>query len=256
MAAPQAPSRRPESPAGGGDQASAASFPRGWRRIAAAAGAGLAAYLLALGWTIPAGTALPATPAIIASQGTIWRGQLTLADGSVARWRWAPLRSIASLGFAVDWTLTGAGTDLAGRARIRPATTLIEGAAGSASAALLSGLFPNLPFACTMPLTVAIDRFRIGGGTVPFLGAVRSSAGLCAPAAGGSATAVPPLELTGRPAGEGSEVLLVPIGQRRRTLADGALGADGRLSLRVTAQGAETLPFASTPGGLRLETGF
>lgn len=215
----------------------------------------MAAYLLALGWTIPAGTALPASPAIVASEGTIWRGGLTLADGSKARWRWAPLRSLAGFGFAVDWTLEGPGTDLAGRALVRPTTTLIEGAAGSAAGALVTGLFPNLPFACAMPLTVAIDRFRIGGGAVPFLGSIRSEAGQCA-AATGPAVPVPPLLLTATRAGEGSEVLLVPLGQRRRTLADGAIGPDGRLSLRVTAEGAETLPFASTPGGLRLETGF
>lgn len=211
------------------------------------------AYLASLAWTIPAEFALPAYPGVVSTSGTLWRGEAVLANGDRLAWRWAPLRSLVGFGFATDWTATGPETDLAGRALVRPGGLLIDQASGTATGSLLAAALPDLPFLCAMRMRVDLARLKTGGATQPLLGEIQTEPGSCTPKAGGTASFVPALAFSATRAGDGSELLLVPAGQRRRTLADGAIDAKGRVNLRVTPEGAALLPFASTPGGLRLE---
>ncbi|WCT72873.1 hypothetical protein PQ455_14695 [Sphingomonas naphthae] len=196
------------------------------------------------------------TPGIGAIGGTVWRGHATLIDGSRAEWRWAPLRSLTGLGFAADWTIAGSGNDLAGVAVIGMNTTTIEAASGTASGAVLAAALPYLHFTCAMPLQVNIKRIRIGGGSQGAEGEVNAGSGLCAPRGGGAATLTPSMVLSLTRVGSDSRILLVPAGQRRRTLAEGSLSEDGKLQLRVTPEGSQVLPFAAPAGGIGIETSF
>ncbi|PTQ09855.1 hypothetical protein CLG96_11845 [Sphingomonas oleivorans] len=178
-----------------------------------------------------------------------------MPGGARLGWRWAPLRSIARLGFALDWQTTGPGSDVAGQALIRADGVLLEQVSGQASGALLAAIAPDLPFSCDMPLNIDLRRAAIGGKAQGFTGQILSDAGTCGLKAGGVATAVAPLvAIAAQGPDQGSELTLAPQGQRRRKLIEGSVSPEGHLRLRVTADGAEALPFASTPGGLVLET--
>lgn len=177
-----------------------------------------------------------------------------LVDGSALEWRWSPLRSLIGFGFAADWDVAGAGTELAGRAVLRRHSTVVDEARGSAGGSLLAIVAPTLPFLCDIPMQITLDRAAIGGDDQGVQGEIRGSAGSCVAKAGGVTTIVPPLILSLRAVGNVSEIKLVPIGERRRTLAEGSLARDGRLLVRVTPDGAKVLPFASPPGGITIET--
>ena len=254
------PATRPPQPAGDpeilDDRPASQSSTRISRRAILFVATGVAAYLAALVWNIPASVALSRPAGIASLGGTLWRGRAILVDGESLEWRWAPLRSLVSLGFAADWAVSGPGTDLAGRALFGWDDTTIDTVSGSATGSLLAAALPGLPFLCGMPLQVSIDRVRIGGGDAALLGEVRSDAGMCAPKTGGAATAVPPLHLNLARLGNGSEILLAPLAQRRRILSQGALDRDGHLKLTVTPEGARALPFLAPPGGMAIETTF
>ena len=47
---------------------------------------------------------------------------------------------------------------------------------------------------------------------------------------------------------------LAAVGQPRTPFVMGGLDEAGKLQLIVTAEGAAALPFASTPGGMKIET--
>jgi hypothetical protein len=235
----------------------AAQLPSGVsKRTVAFVVTAVTAYLAALIWAIPASVVMPADAALGNVSGTLWRGSAALADGSRLEWRWAPLRSLVTLTFAADLTLIGAATDLAGRATLGPGSTTFDEVSGGASGAVLAAALPKLPFVCTMPLQVAIDRVRVGGGDQSLAGEIHSGTGLCAPRGGGAATLVPSMVLSLARSGQDSSILLVPAGQRRRTLLRGALAQDGRLHIEVTQDGARTLPFAAPPGGMAIDTQF
>ena len=212
------------------------------------------AYVAALVWNIPASVAITRPAGIASLGGTLWRGRAILVDGETLEWRWAPLRSLVRLVFAVDWTVAGPGIDLAGQASFGPDSTMIDEASGSATGALLAVAMPDLPFVCGMPLQATIRHIQFGGSAPMLDGEVRSDTGLCAPKSGGPATLLPALWLRLDRLGNGSELLLAPAAQRRHALVQGMLDRDSRLRLHVTAEGARTLPFVAPPGGLTLET--
>lgn len=216
------------------------------------AGVGAAGYLAALLAQVPAAFVIPRSATVAALGGTIWRGEAALAGGDRLSWRWAPLRSLARLGFAVDFDVAGTDTALAGRAVLGSGRVRLDDVAGTADARLLGAVLPSLPFRCAMPVTLTIERASFGGGARRLVGEGRSAAGACR--AGAAATPVAPLAFASRALGGVSEAVLTPLGQRRRTLATLRLAEDGRATIAVTREGATALPFAAPPGGLSIET--
>src|SRR4051812_8108290 len=73
------------------------------RRTLIFAGIGAGIYVLSLIATIPAQLAVPLADA----SGTIWHGSAPLGATNRIEWRWAPLRSLARLGFAADFIAEG-----------------------------------------------------------------------------------------------------------------------------------------------------
>lgn len=217
------------------------------RRLLAFGGIGLGVYLLTLLATMPARIVLP----LPGATGTIWHGSAPIDGGSRAEWRWSPLRSLAALGFAADFTVTGAQTALDGRALLRPGRVLIEDAKGSADAGLLALARPS--FTCAMRLQVDLARLSIGGGQQGADGHVRSEPGSCQPI-GGAPLAVPAMLFDVRQTPGMAVVNLAPAGERRNPFLVGGLGEDGKLRLIVTAEGAAALPFLAPPGGMKIET--
>lgn len=208
---------------------------------------GAAVYLLALVATIPAQLIVP----LPGATGTIWHGAAPLDAANRIEWRWAPLRSIARLGFAADVVAEGPQTSLAGRALLRPGRVLLDSVSGNADGALLALFRP--PFACTLRLQIDFDRAAIGGGDQGGQGRIRSEAGVCQGFGGQPPVSVPAMAFDIRQTPGLAVINLAPVGRPRTPFIVGGLSEAGHLNLIVTGEGAAALPFASTPGGMKLE---
>lgn len=221
------------------------------RRKLTFAGVGLGAFLAALIATIPAAVVIDRDATILARAGTIWSGEVALAGGDRLSWKWAPLRSLINLGFAVDWQVTGPESDLAGRA-VLGGEVQVDTVSGRAGGGLIGAVAPYLPFRCVAPLQIEIAR----ASATRMEGEIRSAAGSCSPKTGGAAIAVPALLLTARPVGEDSMIVVAPAGQPQRRIVDATLADNGRMKLVITPDGARVLPFAVPPGsaGVTVET--
>jgi len=215
---------------------------------------GGAAYLLTLLATIPAAFVVPRSERVAGIGGTIWRGEAALRGGDRLRWRWAPLASLANLAFAADFAVDGAGTDLAGRAVLRPHAARLDDLGGTADARLLDLAAPKLGFTCAMPLRLDLAHVAIGGADQRVVGTATSDAGACRPKGGGASVPVPPLAFAATEAGGRSTGDVAPLAHRRQTLGRFTLTRMGHATLTVTPAGALLLPFASAAGGMTVET--
>jgi hypothetical protein len=219
------------------------------RRLILFAGIGIAAYAVAMIATMPASVVMKNRPWRTGVAGTIWNGEVGVAGGSRLEWRWAPLRSLTSLAFAVDWRATGADTDVAGRALIGPNTTTLDAVSGRVDAGVLTAIQPDLPFTCSMVMQAEFPKLRFGGSAQMVEGNLVTDPGSCAPKRGGAATAVPSLILTAEKIGTESRMRLAPATQRRRTLMTLVLNEGGTLDVTLTPEGAAALPFVGLPPG-------
>ncbi|MEG3179693.1 type II secretion system protein N [Sphingomonas sp. LT1P40] len=210
---------------------------------------GIAAYLLAMIATMPAGVFLKNRPWRTGIAGTVWNGEVGVAGGSKVEWNWAPLRSLTSLAFAADWKATGPDTDLGGRGLMGFGSTVLDAVSGSAHASLLTALQPDLPFTCDLVMQVEFDRIAIGGSDQILDGKLTTDPGTCTPKVGGAPAAVPSLLLTAEKIGTSTRIRITPATQRRQTLIDATLSEGGQLSVRITDDGARVLPFVGMPAG-------
>jgi hypothetical protein len=226
------------------------------RRPGALLAVGILAYVAGLVVTLPARLIVQHGEGtnIADVAGSLWAGEAALTSGEVVAWRWAPLRSLAGLGYAADVRLTSDRTALSGTALLRPGSVTLANVAGTAGGALLNALFPRLPFTCDLAMQVAVRRLTIGSGDQHAEGRILGDSGRCAPVSAPSATTpLPPLVLESVADGQ---LRLAKQGQRRVALADVRLGRDDALSIAVTPAGAAAFPFAVPPGGLNLDTRF
>lgn len=219
------------------------------RRTLIFTGIGIGIYLLSLIATIPAQTIAPLADAT----GTIWHGSAPIGAADRLEWRWAPLRSIARFGFAADIVATGPQTSLAGRALLRPGSVRLDTVSGTADGALIATAF-NTPFACAMRLQIDIGRLALGGDGQGGDGRIRSDPGTCQGFGGQPPVAVPAMAFDMRQTPGLAVLNLAPVGRPRAPFIVGGLTEAGRLDLIVTADGAAALPFASTPGGMKIQT--
>ncbi|QJU56360.1 hypothetical protein HL653_07615 [Sphingomonas sp. AP4-R1] len=234
-----------ETATAGGDPAASQRAPvagairRAWPWLAI----GLAAYLVALIVTVPARFILSGDPRW-AVAGTLWNGEAVVDGAYRLEWHWAPWRSLASLAFAADVRMTGAGTDLAGAATVSPGGTLLEGFAGSGGGGLLSAFGPRLPFACDAALTITLRQLRIAGTRSEATGEIASDAGSCTAIGGGQPNPVPALITRLLPLPDGTtRIETTPAKGSRVRFFEGRIAA-GRLHLALTPAGAAALPFA------------
>jgi len=188
--------------------------------------------------------------------GTVWNGEVGIAGGSRVEWHFAPLRSLTSLGFAVDWTATGTDTDLGGQALMRPGGVRLDRVSGSADASLLSAIQPNLPFACDSTWQVDLPVLSTIAGSAMADGRIAINPGSCVTKPGNVATPTPAMLLTAEHIGTQTRVRLVPADQRRRTLMDATINEDGTLRFALTGDGAAVLPFAGIPAGTSVQGSF
>jgi hypothetical protein len=223
------------------------------RRTIAFAGVGIAAYVIGLIATMPASVMVENAPWRTGVAGTVWNGEAGIAGGGVLRWQWAPLRSLTSLGFAADWRLTGGDNDLGGRALVRPGRTVLDRVSGAMDAAVLSAIQPNLPFTCDLAMQVDFPRIALGGSGQMIEGRLASDVGSCAPKPNGAPTTLPALMLAAEHIGDQTRIRLTPATQRRRTLMEFTLSDDGLLDMRMTPEGATTLPFVGLPAGASIQ---
>lgn len=182
--------------------------------------------------------------------GTIWNGEVGIAGGSTARWQWAPLRSLVNLGFAADWRVTGPDTDLGGRVVAGFGGTVLDKVSGSATATLLQAIQPNLPFTCDITAQIEIERLVLGGSGRMMAARMESDPGTCRPRGAGAPTQVPSLILTSQKTGNETRIRLAPATQRLKTLLNGTLAEDGALTISLTPEGAQALPFIGLPAGV------
>ena len=213
---------------------------------------GLSAYGVALAASIPASRAMRPADGWERSAGTIWNGAATRAGAVRVAWTWAPLASLARFGFVADWTASGSGTDLFGRAVVRRASLTLEDVSGQTSGALVTALAPSLPFSCQFAIDVDLRRVVIGGDDQMIRGEMRSGPGRCTPTIGNAAASeTPPLIASFTPARERTIGLITPSGLRRLTLGSVTLLRNGHFRFAVTGEGGRMLPFAR---GLAIES--
>lgn len=224
------------------------------RRFIAFAGLGIASFAIAMIATLPASAVLDERPWRSGVAGTIWNGEVGVAGGSKVEWHWAPLRSLTSLGFAVDWQATGPDTDLGGQALLRPGSFRLDRVSGSADATLLQAVAPDLPFTCDLTMQVELPRLVAGGGSQQAQATILSDAGSCSAQAAGSASPVPAMILTAEHIGRETRIRLAPQTQRRQTLVDAVLSEDGKYRVTLTSDGAAKLPFTGLPAGVTVES--
>ncbi|WP_241527182.1 type II secretion system protein N [Sphingomonas turrisvirgatae] len=219
------------------------------RRLTVFVVLGIAAYALAMVAMMPAGVAFSNRPWRTGIAGTVWNGEVGIAGGTKVEWNWAPLRSLTSLGFAMDWKATGPDTDLGGRGLVRFGGTVLDKVSGSAHASLLQALQPNLPFTCDLVTQSEFDRIAIGGSDQMIAGKLTTDPGTCTPKGGGAAVPVPSLLLTAEKIGTTTRIRIAPATQRLQTLIEATLTEDGALTVRMTNEGARVLPFVGMPAG-------
>lgn len=223
------------------------------RRLTVFVVLGIAAYALAMLATMPASVFLKNRPWRTGVAGTVWNGEVGIAGGSKFEWNWAPLRSLTSLAFAADWKATGPDTDMGGRGLMRFGRTMLDDVSGSAHSSVLQALQPNLPFTCDLVMQLEFAKIAIGGSDQMLHGKLTTDPGTCTPKGGGAATAVPSLLLTAEKIGTATRIRIAPATQRRQTLIDATLSENGRLSVRMTQDGARILPFTGMPAGATIE---
>ncbi|MFV0625556.1 type II secretion system protein N [Sphingomonas sp. ac-8] len=204
--------------------------------------------------TLPASAVLTDRPWRSGVAGTVWNGEVGIAGGSKVEWHWAPLRSLTSLGFAVDWRATGPDTDLGGQALLWPGSWRVDQVSGSADASLLQAAAPGLPFACDLTMQVELPKLVAGGGRQQAQATILSDAGSCTPRPAGAASAVPAMILTAEHVGRETRIRLAPQTQRRQTLVDATLAEDGAYRMTLTGDGARALPFTGLPAGVTVES--
>lgn len=223
------------------------------RRLTVFVALGIAAYIIAMLATLPAGAVFKNKPWRTGIAGTVWTGEVGVVGGTAFRWTSAPLRSLTSLAFAGDWKATGPDTDMGGRGLVRFSRVVLEQISGSAHASMLQALQPGLPFTCDLVMQVEFDKIAVGGSGQAIDGKLTTDAGTCTPKGGGAAVPVPPLLLTAEKIGQATQIRIVPAAQRRQTLLEATLGENGRLSLRMTEDGVRVLPFVGMPAGATIE---
>lgn len=225
------------------------------RRLIVFAGLGIAFYAVAMVATLPAGVLVKPAPWRLGVAGTLWNGEVAVRGGTRLSWQWAPLRSLTSLGLAVDWQAVGRDTQMGGRALIRGGRVVIDSASGTASTALLEAAWPGLGFHCDLPMRVDVDRVAMGGGDQALSGKGVTRAGQCASAATpGAQVPVAPLAIVAKPVGDGSMLTITPVDQPNQPYLQAKLPAKGPLSITMTPAGATALPFMGIPGGVTVET--
>jgi hypothetical protein len=225
------------------------------RRLIRFAVLGIAAYAVAMIATIPASAVLKNRPWRAGISGTVWNGEVGITGGGQAEWRWAPLRSIAGLGYAADWKLRGPDTELGGRAIAGFTSVVFDKVSGSANAGLISVLRPNLPFTCDMTAQIEMERMEMGGSGQMMQARVLSDPGSCGMRGMAAArTQVPALLFTAEKTGNATRIRLAPATQRMKTLIEGTLSPTGQLELTLTPEGAQMLPFLPLPPGQPFRT--
>lgn len=226
------------------------------RRLIAFGSLGIAAYVLTMLATVPASVFVKNRPWRTGVAGTIWSGEVGVAGGSIVKWEWAPLRSLTSFGFAVDWRANGEDTDLGGQALLSPGGVRLDRVSGAADGALLGALLPGLGFTCDVTMQAEFPRLSIGPGRGLIEGRTTIDPGSCAKSPDGAPVPTPAMILTAEHVGTESRIRIAPIGQRRRTLIDATVGEDGSYRVTLTPDGAALLPFTGLPAGVSVESSF
>lgn len=219
---------------------------------------GLAVFAIMLIATLPANVILSITGAPQSTRnavGTIWSGEAALGPSSAVAWRFAPLRSITSLGLASDLVIRGGGTDLRGQAVWRPGGGLtINNLSGIAAPALVNTLIADLPFSCDLSFSVDLDRLVLAGRRSGADGALRSGPGACTAKNGFSTAPSPIPALVGQTVmnADGSAGWLAPAATPQQRLAQMTIDREGKLTAGVLAPGALILP--AMAGQISIET--
>lgn len=224
------------------------------RRLILFGGIGIVAYVIAMLWTLPASVFVKNYPWRTGVAGTVWSGEVGIAGGAIVSWRWAPLRSLTSLGFAADWHAAGADTDLGGQGLLSSGAVRLDNVSGSATGALLTTMLPGLDFTCDMNLQAEFPQLLLGSGRGLIEGQATIDPGSCSKSPGGSPVPTPAMILTAEHVGTDSRIRLSPIGQRRNALIDATLSEDGAYKVTLTQEGAALLPFTGLPPGVSVES--
>jgi hypothetical protein len=208
---------------------------------------------VALVATLPASVVFKNRPWRTGVAGTVWNGEVGVAGGTAISWRWAPLRSLTSLGFAADWRATGPDTDLGGRALAGLGGARFDNVSGSGNASLLQAIQPNLPFSCDFTEQIEMEKMIVGGSGQMLQGKVVSDPGSCRPKSAGAATGLPSLTLVADKIGKETRIRVHPTAQQRKTLINATLQEDGTLEVSVTPEGATMLPFLGARPGMKIQ---
>lgn len=219
---------------------------------------GLVAFALAMVATLPARVVLPAATvqkALIPAVGTIWNGEAAIGDETAVSWRFAPLRSVLSLGVATDVVIRGGATDLTAQAVWRPGRLELQDLTGVAGPGLVNTLIDDLPIRCDLSFVVDLDRVVIAGPRSRVTGSVRSGPGICTAENGmdTNPAAIPAMVGSAVTDTNGSTAWLAPAATPRgERLVQMTINRSGKLTATVLSAGVLILPAAA--GQMSIET--
>jgi hypothetical protein len=226
------------------------------RRIGIGLSIAAGAYALALAMTLPAAAIIhPASS--IALSGSIWHGKASLPGNSALVWTANPLRSLAGLTVAVDWTLRGPDSEISGQARLRPHSIVLDRVSGQTGAGLLLAFFPEVTLQCQGAARVDLRHISVSRTALEADGDIRSTEAVCAQP-GTDPRSIPPLVASFSSAGGQLRAQMAAQAAPENGLATASLEPNGKLIAEVRPQAASIIPglpqLAAGSGPFRLET--
>ncbi len=188
-------------------------------------------------------------PAVVVLSGTIWNGEALLRGGVRAGWSVRKLASLASFHLALEWTVEGTDTRLAGSAALRPGgggapSAGLSDVTGAAGWDLVRALAPDAPIACDLSVRIDLPALGFDGAAFAGGGVMRSGPGRCAPTAesGGTPVELPPLTAP-IDADEGDlRIQATPTATPDIGLGAARLTPAGALTLTIEPAGARLIP--------------
>jgi hypothetical protein len=207
---------------------------------------GLGACAAMLAATVPVRFAirtagLPIPPE--AFSGTVWHGEVQIADGHTATWHSRGLESLLAARFIADLRLAGPGTDLAATVRYGNNRLEIGPVAGTAAWPALQALLPMMEIRCTSSAEVSSvtvtdrPRPRVAAGQINI------SAGTC-DRVDGTVTGVPVPALTIYLGHDVGNIIATVVAAQTPDvpLARAELTQDDRVRITIYAAGAAMVP--------------
>ena len=175
--------------------------------------------------------------------GTIWNGLVALDGDHVLQWQVDEGASLRGLAFVIDWTLTGQGSDIDGRAALRPRKATLGPVNGDLDWRAVRSLMPDLPIGCDITASLNAVEVQIGANDRKGAGNITTTAGECARIGSvDTPTPAPAMIVALGTSQDGAEAVLTTQADRATPLLTARLTGADRVVLTIHRAGAALVP--------------